>query len=163
MKRLIAALLAALLGVNSGATEEDTGWTVAAGLRSSDTCPEGCGVVYRYRSGFAPSFKRAAYPDRVIISWRYTSADGMPAPAEREAMGQLENLLEPQVGPLSTLVLVSTGDGLREWVYYARSQDDFMGRLNEALQDHPPFPVTIDLWKDPEWAFYKDFKNSLQQ
>jgi hypothetical protein len=89
----------------------------------------------------------------------------MPSTAERESMDKMEDLLAPLVeqDAVSTLVLVSTGEGLREWVYYARSKDEFMARMNEALRRLPRFPIRVDLWKDAEWTHYEAFKKGVRK
>jgi hypothetical protein len=66
----------------------------------------------------------------------------MPSFEERQQMDELEDLLKPKVetGGLSTLVLVSTGENLREWIYYTRSEGEFM-QLNVALRGRPRHPI----------------------
>lgn len=161
MKRLLVAIVVAMIcATGSGAAEEGAVWSTAVSTRPTD----GHRIIYRYRSVFGPSFKRSLYPDRVIISWSYQSAEGMPSKSEREAMDRMEDLLAPYVEQtsLSTLVLVSTGEGLREWVYYAKSQEEFMAKFNQALHGLPRFPINIDLWKDPEWKRYEDFRSRVE-
>jgi hypothetical protein len=166
MKRSFIAVLAAIFGLGSAASagssnanepKDESTWTLAVGAT-----PEGA-VIYRLRSELDASFNRASYPERVIIAWRYTSDNGMPPRAERESMERLENLLAPHVHKVSVLVSASTGTGRREWVYYARSQDGFMAKLNEALQGQPQFPIQIDLWHDPKWTFYDDLAQRVQE
>jgi len=48
-------------------------------------------------------------------------------------------------------MLVATGLGLREWVYYTRDREQFMERLNELLQGHAAYPVEIEIYDDPDW------------
>lgn len=143
------------------ATEQGNVWATAIATRPSD----GHRIVYRYQSDFAPGFERARFPDRVVIAWAYDSDSGMPSKPEREAMDRLEDLLAPYVEQpaLSNLALVSTGEGLREWTYYTRSQDEFMAKLNEALARLPRFPIEIDLAKDPRWERYDAFRSTLRK
>lgn len=161
MKHALIAVIAALSCSAGIASEEGAVWSTAIATRPTD----GHRVVYRYRSEFGPSFNRALYPDRVIIAWHFKSESGMPATAERESMDRMEDLLAPHVeqNAVATLVLVSTGDGLREWVYYARSKEEFMARMNKALQGLPRFPIDVDLWKDPEWTRYKAFTKGVRK
>jgi hypothetical protein len=161
MKRTLFAVIAAMFCTASNASEEGAVWSTAVATRPSD----GHSIIYRYRSEFGPSFNRSLYPDRVIVSWAYQSESGMPSRAERESMDRMEDLLAPHVEPaaVSTLVLVSTGEGLREWVYYANSKEEFMARMNKALQGLPRFPVEVDLWKDAEWTRYETFKQGVRK
>jgi len=84
-------------------------------------------------------------PDRIIIVWKYVSENGQPNPDEHSDMNQLEDALERILkgSQLATLALVSTGENLREWTYYAKSESVFIERLNLALEDMPPFPIEI--------------------
>lgn len=161
MKRLFAMVVAAMLTMGVHAAEEGAVWSTAVASRPSD----GHRIIYRYRSEFGQSFKRSAFPDRVIIAWRYNSSNGMPVVTERESMDRFEDLLAPYVEKpsLSSLVIVSTGENLREWTYYTTSQQEFMAKVNEALKNVPRFPIEIDLWKDPEWKAYEAFRKSVRK
>lgn len=161
MKRILFGISIAMMCIVNSAADDQAMWSTAVATRPSD----GHRIIYRYRSEFDRTFKRSSYPDRVTIAWSYKSTSGMPSKTERESMDRMEDLLSPYVEQtsLSTLVLVSTGEGLREWVYYTKSQDEFMAQVNKALQGLPRFPVEIDLWKDPEWKRYEEFNRSVQK
>jgi hypothetical protein len=155
---LLALALAALHGAGNAA-DTDKNWSIAKTTRPSD----GRVIVYRYVEVFEPAFKRAAFPDRITVSWPYRAANGLPSKAEFKAMDDLENILEASVEakPFARLVLVRTGDNLREWVYYAASQQQFMARVNHALQDRPVLPLQFGLASDPDWRRYEDFRSTL--
>lgn len=74
------------------------------------------------------------------------------------------NLLEDSLEPLldqdhfATLALVSTGENLREWTYYAKSDEAFIQRLNLALAGLAVFPIEIHTAHDPTWSMYEQFK-----
>ena len=60
-------------------------------------------------------------------------------------MNQVEDMLESVLKEdgFATLALLSTGEGLREWTYYSKSETEFMARLNlitqrSVVQIHPP-------------------------
>ena len=80
-------------------------------------------------------------------------------------MDAMESLLEPAVEAdgFATLALVSTGEDTREWIYYAKSEDGFFARLNQALGGQPAFPIEIHVADDPKWANYQEFMDGLQQ
>lgn len=162
MTRLIALVVTTILtmGVGACAAEEGAVWSTAVATRPSD----GHRIIYRYRSEFAKSFKRSAFSDRVIIVWRYNSYSGMPSVTERESMDRLEDLLAPLVEEpqFSSLVIVTTGENVREWTYYTRSQKEFMASVNQALRDEPRFPIEINLLRDPEWKAYDKFRRSIK-
>jgi hypothetical protein len=161
MKPIAALLTAATLACCAHAAEDEAVWSTAVTTRTSD----GHRIIYRYRDEFGPSFKRSEFPDRVIIVWRYKSSTGMPATAEGKSMDRFEDLLAPHVETpkVSFLVIVSTGENLREWTYYTRSKEKFMSEMNEALRNVPRFPVEITLWTDPEWKVYEEFRRGVQR
>lgn len=120
-------------------------------------------IIFRYVETFGPAFSKQTQPDRVILDWKYKSEKGMPSVQERERMDELEDTLAPHVEAdgFATLVLVSTGEDLREWVYYTRSQDEFLKRLNAALHGKLAFPIEIHADADPSWATYETFKSGV--
>jgi hypothetical protein len=80
-------------------------------------------------------------------------------------MNALEDALAPVVAgdDFATLVLVSTGENLREWTYYAKAEDEFMARLNYAFIGEEPFPIEIDVQSDQEWSMYEKFKAGVRE
>jgi hypothetical protein len=120
-------------------------------------------VIFRYVQTFGPGFTKGAQPDRVILVWKYKSAKGLPSAKERQQMDALEDALAPvlETEGFATLALVSTGEDLREWIYYTRSQDEFLSRLNAALIGKPAFPIEIHASADPLWTTYETFKSGV--
>ena len=120
-------------------------------------------IVFRYVSSFAPHFDRATQPDRIIVVWNYQSESGMPSINERESMDRLEDTLSPHIesDSFATLALVSTGENYREWIYYAKSEREFMDRLDAALKDSPAYPIEIHSAADPAWTTYEEFVSGL--
>jgi len=80
-------------------------------------------------------------------------------------MNLLEDALEPVLDQtrFATLALVSTGEDLREWTYYAKSEDEFMARLNFAFAGMPAFPIEIHTAHDPTWGLYEQFKAGVKE
>ena len=81
-------------------------------------------------------------------------------------MNQMEDGLEAALGPgpFATLALVSTGEDLREWTYYSKSEDEFMARLNFAFADAAPrYPIEIHIAHDPNWEMYEQFRSSVRE
>ena len=127
---------------------------------------EGAGtvIIYRYIKEFRKDFARDKQPDRIIVVWRYQGEKGMPSPEERAQMDELEDALSPlQTDGFSTLVLVSTGDNLKEWTYYAQNEDEFFRRLNDALHAKNPIPIEIHAAPDPSWTTYESFSIGVKQ
>jgi hypothetical protein len=160
MKHLLAfALLLASTAI--AVAQNDRTWA----LFESKQQGTGRAIVFRYAQTFAPSFQRAEYPDRVILVWKYSSESGMPVVAERERMERLEDLMLPAVEAKAqaVLVLVSTGEGFREWIYYTQSESAFLDKLNETLKKGPRFPIEIHAAPDPAWSTYEAFRKTAHQ
>jgi len=154
-KLLFAALL-----FSSPMTSIAQVWATAVARNES----VGTAIVYRYIKEFRKEFSRGAQPDRIIVVWRYQGDKGMPSLEERARMDELEDALTPmQEDGFSTLALVSTGDNLKEWTYYARNEDEFFRRLNDALRAKRPFPIEIHAAPDPSWTTYARFTTSVKQ
>jgi hypothetical protein len=59
--------------------------------------------------------------------------------------------------------LVTTGEELREWIYYAKSGEGFLARVNKALGGQAAFPIAIHVADDPKWSNYQEFVGGLRQ
>lgn len=94
--------------------------------------------------------------------WKYASENGQPGPIDHGDMNGLEDALEGALkgSQVATLALVSTGENLREWTYYAQSEDSFIERFDEAVEQLPPFPIEIHTAHDPTWSMYTEFRIS---
>jgi hypothetical protein len=122
-------------------------------------------IVFRYAQELSTSFDQACQPVRIIIVWKYQSESGQPMSEDHQRMNQLEDMLESVLKEdgFATLALVSTGEGLREWTYYAKSEAEFMARLNYALAGMPAFPIEIHIASDPNWDVYEQFKAGIKE
>jgi hypothetical protein len=122
-------------------------------------------ILWRYGKEFSSEFVRASQPVRVIIAWKYGSETGLPISEDHDRMNIMEDALESVLDEddFATLALVSTGEGLREWTYYAGSEDEFMERLNLALSELPEFPIEIHIAKDPDWNMYDEFQGGVRE
>jgi hypothetical protein len=122
-------------------------------------------IMFRYAKELRPTFDRASQPIRFIIVWRYQSESGQPIADDYRRMNMLEDALESVLKQdgFATLALVSTGEGLREWTYYARSENEFMSRLNYAFAGMPAFPIEIHPAYDPGWDVYEQFKTGVKE
>lgn len=160
MKRLLLLALLTLFGASAMAGEI-TSWATATSMQEGT----GRAIVFRYAKEFRDGFKKSAFPDRVIVVWKYSSDSGMPVPKEREAMDRLEDILEPLVekSGVSVLALVSTGENLREWIFYAKAEQEFLAALNKALTGQPRFPIEVHAGHDPEWSSFERFRKGVRE
>ena len=122
-------------------------------------------IIFRYARELSASFDRACQPIRIIIVWKYQSESGQPISEDHQRMNQLEDMLESVLKEdgFATLALVSTGEDLREWTYYTKSETEFMARLNYALAGVPTFPIEIQTASDPDWYVYERFKAGVKE
>jgi hypothetical protein len=156
MARYFLAVALGVLMIGQASAQE---WATAVSKHKT----EDRAVVFRYVKSFAPKFDRSTQPDRIILVWNYESDSGMPSVEERQMMDSLEDSLSPSIESdgFATLALVSTGENSREWIYYARSEDEFMARLNAALKGSPAYPIEIHAAPDPAWTTYEEFVSGV--
>ena len=115
---------------------------------------------------------RFAKPDRpdlaslvwaIVIQWPYESDQQMPPAEVNTAQQTFEAALDPLASSShSELVHVSTGMGLKEWIFYARTREEFMDELNELLAGHPRYPLDIEFFEDPGWEVWEDMVKNLR-
>jgi len=131
----------------------------------STNADNGRKIIFRYAEELSTTFDQACQPVRIFIVWKYESKSGLPMSEDNQRMNQLEDMLESVLKEdgFATLALVSTCEGLREWTYYAKSEEEFMARLNYALAGVPAFPIEIHIERDPNWDVYEQFKAGLKK
>jgi len=135
-------------------------WATAISTHSGN----GRKIFWRYAKELLPAFDRQDQPHRVIIVWKYQSETGQPLSEDHRMMNQMEDALEISLdGRFATLALVSTGENLREWTYYARSEDEFLEHLNLALCEMTGLPIEIHTAIDPAWSMYQEFKPGAKE
>ena len=80
-------------------------------------------------------------------------------------MDAMEDALQPNLEKdgFATLALVSTGENLREWTYYVKSEEEFFSRLNKALAGKAVFPIDIHTAADSTWAMYEKFRAGVRE
>jgi hypothetical protein len=135
--------------------QEDSRWTLATGEDG------GKPLIFRIRNQ-APSFAtKAHFPHLLAVSWQYESPNdkGMPSPAEAQRMTELEGLLDAGLEGVrqAFLTVTVTGNGVREWQWYARDPETTMDLVNKTLGHLEPFPIQFSFQDDPEWEGYCRF------
>ena len=80
-------------------------------------------------------------------------------------MIQFEDVLGPVLdqGGFATLALVSTGEDIREWIYYAQSEGGFAARFDYAFAGRSTFPIEIRAAHDPQWRTYEEFRAGVRE
>ncbi len=133
----------------------DDTWTMATGE------DDGLPLIVRIRNQPPLFARKDSFPQLLALSWQYEPENerGMPAQDVVERMGQLEDLLMPafEEAREAFLTVVVTGNGAREWQWYAKDADRVMELVNEPLAEYEPFPVEFNFQDDPEWEGYSRF------
>ena len=157
-----ALILAAAVAGPTQAQDGGAGWATAIATRPSDDHK----MIYRYIAEFVPGFDRRAFPERVTLEWRYASETGLPARPEREAMDRFEDSLGAKLrdqGRLTaSLVIVSTGEGVRRWTYYVKSSAVFMKDLS-VVTPKSSAPIETRVATDPGWSSYETFISGVRR
>lgn len=143
----------------------DDPWSVATGE------DEGRPLIFRLRTKPPAWHDRDDYPHLVAISWNFAdddeasdAVDGLPDAETVERMEVLEDRLVEflEESQAACLTAVVTGNGVREWQWYARSPHGMMQILNEALCGLPQFPIEISAEEDPEWDGYRRLRRLFE-
>jgi hypothetical protein len=123
---------------------------------------QGCPLVFRVREA-PPRWAtiKEDFQRLLAVTWQFdaNANNGMPLPHDLERMLELENLLEPVFANArqAFLTVVVTGNGVREWQWYARDSEAVMMLVNETLGQLDPFPVQFSFQDDPAWIGYSRF------
>lgn len=56
----------------------------------------------------------------------------------------------------SVLAAVVTGRGEREFVFFVKSPQEFVGRLSTMPQETERYPIEIRLNEDSDWLYFHD-------
>ena len=116
---------------------------------------DGLPIVMKVVEDFPPESVRERFGWLTVIRWRYDAAEnnGIPLPDVNSQMVALESAIDSiQEDELCVQVYSKSGNGLKELVYYIGNRDEFMQAFNEALADHPRYPLDIEFFEDPEWS-----------
>lgn len=102
-------------------------------------------------------------PTAIEISWPYDSATVFPESGENQRMVAFEEAIEELTSENghTELVQVSTGNGVKEWLFYSHDREAFMSRMNTLLRDHPRYPLEIKFYDDPSWQIWSETHDAL--
>ena len=135
--------------------DSDESWKVATGDDN------GKPLIIGIRNKPPPFVRKETFPHLLAVCWRYESPNehGMPPEEMVARMNQLEDLLEKafEGAQQAFLTVRVTGNGVREWQWYARNPGDVMKLVNQTLGELEPFPIEFNFQSDPEWVGYSRF------
>jgi hypothetical protein len=133
-------------------------WATATG--EADGLP----IVYRYRMNRPNAADRSSFPHALCVLWAYdaTIRNGMPPPSENELQVSFEDAITALgEGEHGYLMLVSTGNGQKRWLYYVRNPNGWVVELNRCLSGHAHYPLEIEDWWDDGWTTWQNFATSV--
>lgn len=132
-------------------------WTYPAEAENGHT------IIVTGRDGIDSERTGGKYPYRLTVSWHYTpQPDGMPGEKDAALMEQATDRLleETKHDNAAILTGIYTGDGTRDWIFYARSLHIFRNILNRALAPLPVLPLQIEADDDPDWTEYLQMRQA---
>ncbi|MCM1021639.1 MAG: DUF695 domain-containing protein [Muribaculum sp.] len=122
-------------------------------------------IMVTGRRGVEPLRQSGKYSVRIEIMWRYPAdSSGMPDKPTSMVMEAVhEAMLEAfKKDPVAVMTGVYTGDGSREWVFYARNTFLFDKCLNRALAPFDLLPITLKAENDPDWEEYDEMRQASE-
>ena len=125
------------------------------------TTENGLPVIWSFVNELPSDTERESLSWLIVIAWLYDGSDrnGMPSEHVNQGMLKLEDALEEMEVPGKHVsVYRRTGNGLKEFAFYARSTHEFMHSLNASLASHSRYPIEIKFYEDKEWS---DFRRLL--
>jgi len=95
--------------------------------------------------------EKQALPYKVRITWKYDSPFPVPLPGDVYRMGQMRQQVVPAVEAqgLAKFVCTVTADQQVQWIFYAKSEETFMARVNAALAKSEPYPLIFTATEEP--------------
>ena len=136
-----------------------TGWKIIS-AHNPETAEK---AVFRARFEKPDRTDVASLVWAIVIGWPY-DGNAMPPAEVNAAQQRFEEAIDPLASSShSELVHISTGKGLKEWIFYAHTREEFMAELNALLSGHPRYPLDIEFFEDPDWEVWEDMVKDLRE
>ena len=122
-------------------------------------------VMVTGRRDMEPVRATGKYNYRIEITWKYEAEqNGMPDVATSTLMEEVQDALQADFmkDPVAVLTGIYTGNGERNWVFYAMSVKIFERKLNEDLARFELLPLTLYVENDPEWSEYQEMREATE-
>ncbi len=131
-----------------------------------ETKEDGLPVIFKFVDELPSQQTRESFRWLTVISWRYDGSvrSGMPPETTNEQMVALEHAIdELEEAALCRHAYSRTGNGLKELVYYISDRDQFMAALNNALSEHPRYPIEINFYEDQQWEDFQKLRGLFKK
>ena len=122
-------------------------------------------VMVTGRRDMEPVIATGKYNYHIEITWKYEAEqNGMPDVATSTLMEEVQDALQADFmkDPVAVLTGIYTGNGERNWVFYAMSVKIFERKLNEDLARFELLPLTLYVENDPEWSEYQEMREATE-
>jgi hypothetical protein len=144
-----------ILDRNEGQSLTDDRWSVIQAEKN------GKPLLIRYRSERPQGVETAGFPFLLSATWTYQANEvGLPPPEETGLMDKFEDALESALEASQTayLMVILTGNGERDWLWYTCGEAEAMRQVNQALKGHKRYPVQFSVQQDRGWRAYAQFE-----
>ena len=133
---------------------------------SGETKEDGLPVIFKFVDELPSQDTRERFRWLTVISWKYDGSvrNGMPPESTNKQMIALEHAIdEIEEAALCRHAYSRTGNGLKELVYYISDQGQFMDAFNNALSEHPGYPIEINFYDDQEWEDFQKLRGLFKK
>lgn len=130
-------------------------WTSPAEAENGKT------VIVTGRDYLDDIIAKKKYNYRVTVGWEYNALpDGLPEDADAKLMEEATDAMMAELKRDKTAFLtgIYTGNGRRDWIFYASNLNIFGKVFNRALEAVDPMPLIIEAEEDPDWEEYMEMR-----
>ena len=116
-------------------------------------------ILVTGRGDVAAKREKGRHNYRMDISLGYDAApDGLPDAEASKTLDAITEAFHEMCRREKGVVLtgIFTGDGSRDWMFYAVSPEIFRRAFNIALRELPVYPFIFEAFEDPAWEAYDD-------
>lgn len=130
------------------------------------TVKDGKPILWTYVPEMPDDDEKISCPWLTVLNWKYDGSEnnGMPNEQTNREMLELDRALETlEISKSCSEAYRRIGFDLREFVFYVSNRDDFLTSLNQALADHPVYPIEIKFYEDASWSELQTLIEDISQ
>ena len=131
-----------------------------------ETKEDGLPVIFKFVDELPSQEIRDRFRWLTVVSWKYDRSvrNGMPPESANNQMLALEHVVEGmEEAGLRRHAYSRTGNGLKELVYYVLEREQFVASFNDALSEHPRYPIEIDFYEDRDWSDFQSIRSMFRR
>lgn len=130
-------------------------WTTPTEAENGNT------VIVTGRDYLEEIQKKGKFKYRVTVTWEYESLpNGMPTEEDSQMLETVTEALQSEFkkDKVAYLTGIYTGDGERDWVFYAQNLNIFSKVFNRAMENVPELPLKFEAEEDSDWEEYQEMR-----